>query len=48
MLMRDSLQLDVLPHSITVEGNPKTRALFLLFGFTLIDNPVARQVFARR
>jgi len=30
-----------------IERYAQTRALFLQFGFTLIDNPVARQVFAR-
>jgi len=30
-----------------IERYPQTRAIFLQFGFTLIDNPVARQVFAR-
>ncbi|HXI39606.1 MAG TPA: DUF1858 domain-containing protein [Bryobacteraceae bacterium] len=30
-----------------IERYPQTRAIFLQFGFTVIDNPVARQVFAR-
>jgi hypothetical protein len=30
-----------------IDHYPETRSVFLQFGFTLIDNPIARQVFAR-
>ena len=30
-----------------IDRYPQTRPVFLQFGFTMIDNPVARQVFAR-
>jgi hypothetical protein len=30
-----------------IDRYPQTRPVFLRFGFTMIDNPVARQVFAR-
>ena len=30
-----------------IDRYPQTRPIFLKFGFTMIDNPVAREVFAR-
>jgi Domain of unknown function (DUF1858) len=30
-----------------IENHPETVAVFLKFGFTMIENPMARQIFAR-